>query len=164
MLAVAGAPAVAGAASDGYLNGIHHFTTLTSTVPDNGDQNPYAIVVAPVSAGTIKKDDVLITNFNDHNNLQGLGSTIMRYTPATKALATFASIPRHLPQCPGGVGLTTAMTMLKSGWVIVGSLPSQDGTTRDQGAGLPASCWIRTGNVPRRLPGRISTAPGATWR
>jgi hypothetical protein len=135
ILVVAGAPDVAGAASDGYLNSIHHFTTLTTTVPDSGDQNPYAIVVAPVSAGTIKKDDVLITNFNDHNNLQGLGSTIMRFTPATKTLATFASIPRHLPQCPGGIGLTTAMTMLKSGWVIVGSLPSQDGTTGTKGPG-----------------------------
>jgi hypothetical protein len=47
----------------------------------------------------------------------------------------FAKLPRHHPQCPGGVGLTTAMTMLKSGWVIVGSLPSSDGTTRTRGDG-----------------------------
>ncbi len=40
-----------------------------------------------------------------------------------------------MPQCPGGVGLTTAMTMLKSGWVIVGSTPSNDGTTRTKGNG-----------------------------
>jgi hypothetical protein len=158
MLAVAGAPAVAGAASDGYLNGIHHFTTLTSTVPDSGDQNPYAIVVAPVSAGPIKKNDVLITNFNDHSNLQGRGSTIMRYTPATKALATFASIPPHLPGCPGGVGLTTAMTMLKSGWVIVGSLPSQDGTTATKGPG----CLIvldSTGNIASTIAGPNINGP-----
>ena len=50
-------------------------------------------------------------------------------------MALFAAIPRHLPQCPGGIGLTTAMTMLQSGWVIVGSLPSQDGTTATKGAG-----------------------------
>jgi hypothetical protein len=87
-------------------------------VPDSGDQSASL-------GGAIKQGDVLITNFNDHNNLQGLGSTIMRYTPATKALTTFASIPRHLPQCPGGIGLTTAIAMLKSGWVIVGRLPSQ---------------------------------------
>jgi hypothetical protein len=158
MLAVAGAPAVAGAASDGYLNGIHHFTTLTSTVPDSGDQNPYAIVVAPVSAGRIEKGDVLITNFNDHSNLQGRGSTIMRYTPATKALATFASIPPHLPGCPGGVGLTTAMTMLKSGWVIVGSLPSQDGTTATKGPG----CLIvldATGNTASTIAGPNINGP-----
>src|SRR6202012_2047778 len=52
-----------------------------------------------------------------------------------KQLSLFAAIPRNLPQCPGGVGLTTAMTMLKSGWVIVGSLPSQDGTTKTKGPG-----------------------------
>jgi hypothetical protein len=135
VLAMAGVPAAAGATSEGYLKGIHHFSTLTSTVPDNGDQNPYAVVVAPVSAGSIAKDDVLVTNFNDHNNLQGLGTTIVRFTPASSKLATFASIPRHLPACPGGIGLTTAMTMLKSGWVIVGSLPSEDGTTATKGAG-----------------------------
>jgi len=108
---------------------------VTSAVPSNGDQNPYAIVVAPVSAGKIQKDDVLIDNFNDTNNLQGLGTTIVRYTPSTKKMELFAAIPRHLPECPGGIGLTTAMTMLKSGWVIVGSLPSQDGTTSTKGQG-----------------------------
>ena len=41
----------------------------------------------------------------------------------------------NLPQCPGGVGLTTAMTMLQSGWIIVGSTPSTDGTTKTKGAG-----------------------------
>ena len=133
-IALAGASAKA-EDDPGYLKGIKHFTTLTSTVPDNGDQNPYAIVVAPVSAGKITAGDVLVTNFNDKNNLQGLGTTIVAFTPSTKKLTLFASIPRHLEQCPGGIGLTTAMTMLKSGWVIVGSLPSQDGTTSTKGQG-----------------------------
>jgi len=118
-----------------FLAGIHKHTTLASTVPDNGDQNPYAIVVAPVSAGKINKDDVLIDNFNDKNNLQGLGTTIVDYNPATKQLSLFAAVPRHLDGCPGGAGLTTAMTMLKSGWIIVGSLPSNDGTTATKGQG-----------------------------
>jgi len=108
---------------------------LTSSVPENGDQNPYALVVAPVSAGKIQKDDLLIDNFNDKNNLQGLGTTIVDYNPITKDLTLFAQVPRHLDGCPGGVGLTTAMTMLKSGWVIVGSLPSNDGTTATKGQG-----------------------------
>jgi hypothetical protein len=119
----------------GFLENIHAHKTLASTVPANGDQNPYAIVVAPVSAGIIKKGDVLVDNFNDKNNLQGLGTTIVDIDPATKKMHVFASVPRHLPQCPGGVGLTTAMTMLKSGWVIAGSLPSNDGTTKTKGAG-----------------------------
>jgi hypothetical protein len=123
------------AGQGGMLESIKRHSLLTSTVPSNGDQNPYAIVVAPVAAGKVQQGDVLVDNFNDRNNLQGLGTTIVRYSPTTKSLSLFAQIPRNLPQCPGGVGLTTAMTMLKSGWVIVGSLPSQDGTTRTKGQG-----------------------------
>ncbi len=119
----------------GYLQSIHRHTTLTSTVPANGDVNPYAIDVAPVSAGKIQRDDVLVDNFNNDNNLQGLGTTIIDYNPSTKTTKLFASIARHLTGCPGGVGLTTAMTMLKSGWVIVGSMPSNDGTTATKGQG-----------------------------
>jgi hypothetical protein len=128
-------PLAAHADPQGLLESIHHHSTLINTVPDNGDQNPYAIVVAPVSAGTIKQGDVLVDNFNNAANLQGTGSTIVDYHPDTKQMSLFASIPRDLKECPGGVGLSTAMTMLKSGWVIVGSTPSNDGTTNTKGAG-----------------------------
>lgn len=119
----------------GFLQNIHKHITLTSTVPDNGDQNPYAIAVAPVSAGKIQKDDVLVDNFNNAANLQGVGNTIVDYNPTTQQMSLFAQLPHDLPQCSGGVGLSTAMTMLKSGWVIVGSTPSNDGTTDTKGAG-----------------------------
>ena len=140
MAAAAGAAALvatgtAHADPQGFLETLHHHTTLINTVPDNGDQNPYALVIAPVSAGTVKKDDVLVDNFNNSTNLQGTGSTIVDYHPDTKQMTLFASIPRNLKECPGGVGLSTAMTMLKSGWVIVGSTPSNDGTTGTKGAG-----------------------------
>ncbi len=119
----------------GYLASVHKHQLLTSTVPDNGDQNPYALVVAPASAGRIHKGDVLVDNFNNRSNLQGTGTTIVDYTPATGQLATFATLPQTLSGCPGGVGLSTAMVMLKSGWVIVGSAPSTDGTTKTLGHG-----------------------------
>ena len=119
----------------GFLETIHRHITLASTVADNGDLNPYAIIVAPVSAGKIQKDDVLVDNFNKVSNLQGTGTTIIDYNPVTKNTTLFAELPQHLAQCPGGVGLSTAMTMLKSGWVIVGSTPSTDGTTRTKGDG-----------------------------
>ena len=149
----------------GFLETVHKHVTLTSTVPDNGDQNPYALVVAPVSAGKIQKDDVLVDNFNNLSNLQGLGTTIVDYNPATKqddavrqaAAATCRNVP-------GGVGLTTAMTMLKSGWVIVGSTPSNDGTTAHQGRRLPAGARRQRPARRRPGPGPTSTAPGATWR
>jgi hypothetical protein len=146
------------AAETGFLETVRRHSIVTSTVPKNGDQNPYAIVVAPVSAGTIQKDDVLVDNFNDRNNLQGLGSTIVAYRPATKQLRPFAEIPRNLPGCPGGIGLTTAMTMLRSGWVIVGSLPSKDGTTRTKGQG----CLIvldAQGNVAGTIAGPDINGP-----
>jgi len=125
-------PAKAG--SEAFLSNIKKHQLLTSTSPDNGDQNPYALVVAPVSAGSVQKNDVLIDNFNNNGNLQGTGSTIVDYRPSTGQMTTFAAVP-SLPNCPGGVGLTTAMTMLKSGWVIVGSAPSRDGTSKTLGQG-----------------------------
>jgi hypothetical protein len=119
----------------GLLETVHRHQTLTSSVTDNGDLNPYAVVVAPMSAGKISKDDVLVDNFNDVSNLQGTGTTIVDYQPSTKRTTLFAKLPKRLAQCPGGVGLTTAMTMLKSGWIIVGSTPSTDGTTATKGDG-----------------------------
>ena len=136
LAAIPGAMGVAlAAAPDGFLQGLRRHTMLSSTVPGNGDQNPYAIAVAPVSAGKLQAGDVLVDNFNDRKNLQGLGTTIVDYRPAIGKLSLFASLPRDLPHCPGGVGLTTAMAVLRSGWVIVGSLPSRDGTTATKGQG-----------------------------
>ncbi len=129
------ASGIAHAAPVGFLETLHKNTTLINTVPSNGDQNPYAIVVAPVSAGTVKQGDVLVGNFNNAANLQGTGSTIINYHPDTKEMTVFATVPRDLKNCPGGIGLSTAMTMLKTGWVIVGSTPSNDGTTNTKGAG-----------------------------
>jgi hypothetical protein len=67
-----------------FLETVHKHLTLTTTVPDNGDQNSYTIVVAPVSGGKVQLDDVLIDSFNDLSNLQGLGTTIVDYNPATR--------------------------------------------------------------------------------
>ncbi len=118
-----------------FLDTLKKNTTLGSTIPANGDVNPYAIIVAPYSTGTIKKDDVLVGNFNDKGNLQGVGTTIVDYNPATSKTTLFASVPKTLPSCPGGVGLTTAIAFLKAGYVIIGSLPSTDGTFKTTGPG-----------------------------
>lgn len=119
----------------GFLETIHKHKTLASTTTDNGDVNPYAVVVVPVSAGVLQQGDVLVDNFNNISNLQGTGTTIVYYRPGSRETKLFAQVPQHLAECPGGVGLSTAMTMLKSGWVIVGSAPSTDGTTKTKGDG-----------------------------
>ena len=134
LAAGAGLPASADSTGS-YLAGLHKHVLLGSMIPGNGDQNPYAIFVAPVSSGAVKAGDVLVDNFNARSNYQGTGSTIMDYDPATRQTRLFASIPAKLDGCPGGVGLTTAMAMLKSGWIIVGSAPSTDGTTKTLGQG-----------------------------
>jgi hypothetical protein len=122
-------------APHGFLETVHRHSTLTSTVTDNGDLNPYAVVVSPITAGKIARDDVLIDNFNNISNLQGTGTTIVGYRPSTHATYLFARLPQNIAQCPGGVGLSTAMVVLRSGWVIVGSTPSRDGTTATKGDG-----------------------------
>ena len=134
-LGLAGIGSAAHAQTRGFLETVHRHTTLASTVTDNGDLNPYAVFVAPVTAGKVMKDDVLVDNFNNISNLQGTGTTIVGYRPSTNSTYLFARLPQNLPQCPGGVGLADAMVMLKTGWVIVGSTPSTDGTTATKGPG-----------------------------
>jgi hypothetical protein len=111
-------------------------TQIASTVPANGDVNPYGVAVVPVSTGALHKGNILVSNFNNSANLQGTGTTIVQVTPRGK-VTTFAQIDAaHLPgACPGGVGLTTALVALRSGWVIVGSLPTKDGTAATAQAG-----------------------------
>jgi hypothetical protein len=122
----------------GLLETIRRHVTQTTTIPNNGDLNPYAVIIAPVTVGKIQQGDVLVDNFNNVSNLQGTGTTIISYRPSTKTTLLVAMLPQNLAQCPGGIGLTTAMTMLKSGWIIVGSTPSTDGTTRTKGKGCLA--------------------------
>jgi hypothetical protein len=132
LLALGGARA---ADAPGLLPNIHHHMTRTTTVTSNGDLNPYAVILAPVSAGKIRQGDVLVDNFNNISNLQGTGTTIIDYNPTIRKTSLVVNLPQKLSQCPGGIGLTTAMTMLKSGWIIVGSTPSTDGTTGTKGDG-----------------------------
>jgi DNA-binding beta-propeller fold protein YncE len=73
---------------------------------------------------------VLVSNFNDKTNAQGTGTTIVQVSPGG-AVSQFAGITD--PACPGGVGLTTALVALRSGWVIVGSLPTQNGAVSGAG-------------------------------
>jgi hypothetical protein len=98
---------------------------LTSTVPANGDVNPYGVAVVQTSDGDLIKGDTLVSNFNNKANVQGTGTTIMEVAPGgtVSTFANIGSIPAS-DSCPGGVGLTTALSILPGGWVVVGSLPT----------------------------------------
>jgi len=123
-------------ASDSFLNSLKHTTKVGSTVPSNGDVNPYGVAVVPVSSGALVAGHILVSNFNAASNLQGTGTTIVDLAP-NGTLKVFAQISASgLPgSCPGGIGLTTALSVLRSGWVIVGSLPTADGTSATAKAG-----------------------------
>src|SRR6185437_8026375 len=58
-----------------------------STVPANGDVNPYGVAFVPadVNVGLLHAGDILVSNFNNEQNLQGTGTTIVRVSSKGKA-------------------------------------------------------------------------------
>ena len=127
-LPVPGASAAIAPGIAGFLGGLHAFSQLASTVPANGDVNPYGVAIVPTSLGRLTAGDTLVSNFNDKANVQGTGTTIVEISP-TGSRELFAQVSK-LPagqQCPGGSGLTTALGVLPGGWVVVGSLPTAKG-------------------------------------
>lgn len=115
---------------EAFLKRFNHINQIASTVPANGDVNPYGVVVVPRSVGKLVAGNTLVSNFNNKANQQGRGSTIVQISPSGKQTLFAQITPAMLPgPCPGGVGLTTALAVLKRGWVIVGSLPTANGTS-----------------------------------
>jgi hypothetical protein len=135
---------VAGSASasgfGAFVGPLHRTSVIASTVPGNGDVNPYGTFVVPRTTGDLFRGNVLISNFNDKANVQGTGTTIVEVTPSGHQWV-FAKVNRNLPGCPGGVGLTTALTVLRSGWVIVGSLPTKGGNVSGSGCLIVIDKW-----------------------
>lgn len=94
-----------------------------STVPANGDVNPYGVAFVPRNikgGGTLAPGDILVSNFNNSANLQGTGTTIIRVAH-NGAVSTFF-------QGKPGLGLTAALGVVRYGYVLVGNLPTTDGT------------------------------------
>jgi hypothetical protein len=107
----------------------------SSTVPANGEVNPYGVAFVPddfPTGGTIHEGDVLAANFNGSSNIQGTGTTIVRFDP-TGAIAPpgMAEVffTSTLP------GLSTALGVLRGGFVLVGNVPTTDGTAATIGQG-----------------------------
>jgi hypothetical protein len=123
-------PAAAGTGGGSFIGSLHNVAPVASTVPANGDVNPYGVAIVPESRGKLVEGDVLVSNFNNGTpapgGQQGRGTTLVEISPGGHQ-RLFAQIPPN--SVPGGVGLTTALVVLRSGWVIVGSLPTADGTS-----------------------------------
>jgi hypothetical protein len=100
-----------------------------STVPGNGDVNPYGVVFVPSgfhTGGALNPGDILVSNFNNSNNEQGTGTTIVRIQPNGQTSPFFQStVP----------GLSTALGIVDNGFIVVGNVPTQDGTCGTLGTG-----------------------------
>jgi hypothetical protein len=96
-----------------------------STVPANGDGNPYGVAFIPrdfqSGTGPLKHGNILVSNFNDNQNIQGTGTTIVNISPSgTQSLFFQGTAP---------LGLSTALGTLRAGFVVVGNVPVIPGGT-----------------------------------
>jgi hypothetical protein len=118
-----------------------------TTVPASGDVNPYGVALVPAGfpkGGMLKSGQILVSNFNDSMNTQGTGTTIVAITPGqnpSTAPVFFTS---------QSTGLTLALGVLKSGFVIVGNVPTTDGTFGTIGQGS-LQIIDRSGHVVQTL-------------
>ncbi len=104
------------------LNSLSTPQTL-STIPSNGDVNPYGVAFVPAgfpTGGLLDAGDILVSNYNNNQNLQGTGTTIVDFRAGHQTLFF---------QAPTGSGLSTGLAVLKAGFVLVGNMPTTDGTS-----------------------------------
>jgi hypothetical protein len=118
----------------------------STTIPANGDLNPYGVAFVPSGfpkGGAIAAGDVLVSNFNNGANLQGLGTTIVKLTPTGPVALPGAAVTFLTSALPG---LSTALGVLRGGFVLVGNVPTTDGTIGTIGQGA-IQVIDRNGNV-----------------
>jgi DNA-binding beta-propeller fold protein YncE len=101
-----------------------------STVPANGDINPYGVAFVPPgfpTGGPLSPGDILVSNFNASSNFQGSGTAIVD-VPSSNPVSLFF-------QGTAPLGLSTALNILQKGFVLVGNFPSPDGSCGSASAG-----------------------------
>ena len=108
-----------------------------STIPANGDLNPYGLAVVPKGfpGSVLKPGELLVSNFNNGamdggGNVQGEGSTIVTMDPATgqQVEAFFQGTPP--------IGFTNALVAAKAGFVFAGSVFTVNVSSPGQNGGL----------------------------
>lgn len=119
----------------------------SSTIPSNGDVNPYGVAFVPAgfpAGAKIAAGDVLASNFNAiANNFQGTGTTIVQFSPKGAIAAPGGATVFFTSALPG---LSTALGVLRGGFVLVGNVPTTDGTFATIGQGA-LQVLDRNGNL-----------------
>jgi hypothetical protein len=119
-------------------------TSRLTTVPANGDVNPAGVAVVPAGfprGGLIRAGEYLVSNFNNSAKTPGTGTTIVAITPGQDP----STAPVFFTSQAGG--LDESLTVLKSGFVIVGNVPT---TNNAVGSGS-LQIIIRFGQVVQTL-------------
>src|SRR6516225_4683605 len=130
------------------------FPTITaSTIPANGDVNPYGVAFVPPdfpAGGQLNQGDLLISNFNNNQNIQGTGTTIIRVTPNGQTSLFF--------QGSAPLGLSTGLAVLKAGFVLVANCPTTGGATP---MAQPGSLLLidRNGNLANTISSPVIQGP-----
>ncbi len=158
-IAALAAAAPSAAAAQPFIAGLHTTQRIASAVPTSGpaagDQNPYGVAVVPRTIGDLVRGNVLVSNFNNAQNQQGTGSSIVEISPGGQ-VHVFAVVPT--PTATPAVGLTTALVVLRSGYVIVGNLPAPGGTSTAARAGA-LTILDAHGHVVKTLSGGDINGP-----
>jgi hypothetical protein len=107
---------------DDQMQQILPFQTITaSTIPANGDVNPYGVSFVPRTfpgGGVLSPGDILVSNFNNAANIQGTGTTIVKIAPSGQQSLFFQGTPP--------LGLSTGLAVLKAGFVLVANCPTNN--------------------------------------
>src|SRR5450631_344380 len=107
----------------------------SSTMPANGDVNPYGVAFVPrhfPSGGALAAGDVLVSNFNNSANVQGAGTTIVQLRPGGPLAPAGTAVAFFMSPV---AGLSTALGAVRGGFVVVGNVPTTDGTIATIGQG-----------------------------
>jgi hypothetical protein len=143
----------------------------TTTIPANGDLNPYGVVFVPPDAANwknskLKPGDILVSNFNASSNQQGTGTTIIQYSPSDRVFPP----PSGSPPTGGAdvffqestaPGLTLALGVLKRGAILVGAVSAVGPDHTPTGG--PLFVVAPDGALVQAIPPNPSTKINGPW-
>lgn len=72
------------AAQTDFLQSLTAVDLVASTVPANGDVNPYGVFIVPKTVGNLVKGNLLVSNFNNASNVQGNNPVLLIFAHTHK--------------------------------------------------------------------------------
>jgi|SRR5215467_11726063 len=124
-----------------------------STVAANGDVNPHGVAFIndnfQASTGLLQQGDILVSNFNNFNNTQGTGTTIIRIPTS--------GVPSTFFQGTAPLGLSTG---LGAGFILVTNVPTNNVPLSLAGNRVPFLSSIIKASLFSPSVERASTVPG----